>query len=41
MASSIESKPGDTWGNTVARWTFIFTMIGALLFIGSVFVWIL
>jgi len=31
----------DQWGNTVAKWTFIFTVLGAAGFVGSVFVFIL
>ena len=31
----------DSWGNTVAKWTFIFTALGAAAFVASVFVFIL
>ena len=29
------------WGNTVARWTFLFTVILAVLYCGAVFIFIL
>jgi hypothetical protein len=41
MAGSIEERPGDGWATWVAHRTFIYTMIGAALFIASVFIFIL
>ena len=39
MASG-ESKNEGSGGNTVARWTFIFTVIGAVGFVAAVFLFI-
>jgi hypothetical protein len=39
MAESEHYDP--LWGNTVAKWTFIFTVIGAAGFVASVFIFIL
>ena len=34
-------RPSDDWGDVVARWTFIWTLILAILYGLSVFVFIL
>ena len=34
-------QPSDDWGDTVAKWTFIFTVILAALYIGAVILFIL
>ena len=39
MAGGDETRD-EQWGNTTARKTFIATMIGAALFVGSVFLFI-
>lgn len=31
----------DDWGNTVAKWTFIFTALGAAGFVTAVFIFIM
>jgi len=40
MAKEFEPRD-EQWGNTVARVTFIVTVIGAALFVGAVFIFIL
>ena len=40
MAEEYEPRD-DQWGNKVARITFLITLVGAALFIGAVFVFIL
>ena len=40
MAGGDETRD-DQWGNKVARWAFIITVIGAVLFVGSVAIFIL
>lgn len=34
-------RPSENWGHDVAKWTFIFTVILAALYVGAVFVFIL
>ena len=34
-------RPDDDWGDVVAKWTFVSTVILAALYAGSVFVFIL
>lgn len=36
-----EETRDDQWGNKVAKWTFILTVLSALGFVGSVFLFIL
>ena len=36
-----EDEPSDDWGTVVARWTFICTLVLAVLYVGSVFIFIL
>ena len=36
-----EETRDDLWGEKVARWAFIVTMISAVLFVGSVVLFIL
>ena len=36
-----DDTSNGNWGNWVARRTFIYTMVGAFLFIAAVFIWIL
>jgi hypothetical protein len=36
-----EEKPSDDWGTVVAKWTFICTLVLAVLYAGSVFLFIL
>lgn len=36
-----DDKPSETWGNDVAKWTFIFTVVLAVLYIGTVLLFIL
>jgi hypothetical protein len=31
----------ESWGNTVAKWTFILAVLGAAAFVASVFIFIL
>lgn len=40
MAGGDESRD-DQWGNVIARKTFIFTVISAVLFVGAVAIFIL
>ena len=40
MAGGDETRD-DQWGNKVARWAFIITVISAVLFVGSVAIFIL
>jgi len=40
MAKEFEPRD-DQWGNKVARITFLVTVVGAALFIGAVFIFIL
>jgi len=40
MAGGDESRD-DQWGNGIARKTFIFTVISAVLFVGAVVIFIL
>jgi hypothetical protein len=41
MAKGEFEPRDDQWGNTVARATFIVTVVGAALFVGAVFAFIL
>ena len=34
-------RPDDDWGDVVARWTFICTLVLAVLYVGTVFAFIL
>jgi hypothetical protein len=34
-------RPPDDWGDVVARWTFISSVVLAVLYVGSIFVFIL
>lgn len=34
-------RPPDDWGDQTAKWTFISSMVLAVLYIGTVFVFIL
>ncbi len=34
-------RPDDHWGDVVAKWTFVTTLVLAILYVGSVFVFIL
>lgn len=34
-------RPPDTWGNDVAKWTFIMTVVLAVLYVGTVLIFIL
>ena len=36
-----DDKPSDDWGSEVAKWTFITTVVLAILYVGSVFLFIL
>jgi len=36
-----DDRPSDDWGNWVARWTFIWSMVLAALYVGTVFIFIL
>ena len=36
-----DRDPSDDWGNFVAKWTFIWTVILAVLYVGTVFIFIL
>ena len=40
MAGGDESRD-DQWGNVIARKTFLFTVISAILFVGAVAIFIL
>jgi hypothetical protein len=40
MAGGDESRD-DQWGNVIARKTFLFTVISAVLFVGAVAIFIL
>ncbi len=40
MAGGDETRD-DQWGNLTARKTFILTLIGALLFVGSIVIFVL
>ena len=33
--------PSDDWGDVVAKWTFVFVVVLAALYIGAVFLFIL
>ena len=39
--ADLSDRPSDDWGTVVARWTFIGTAILAILYVGSVFLFIL
>lgn len=34
-------RTSDSWGHDVAKWTFILTVVLAVLYVGAVFVFIL
>ena len=34
-------RPSENWGPETAKWTFIFTVVLAVLYIGAVFAFIL
>ncbi len=36
-----EEERDDNWGDSIARYTFILTLLGAVLFAGAVFIFIL
>ena len=36
-----DSEREDQWGHTIAKWTFVLTVIGAVLFIGAVVLFVL
>jgi hypothetical protein len=36
-----QEQYSDSWGNSVAKWTFIFTLLGAAAFTASVFIFIM
>ena len=36
-----DDKTADDWGTVVAKWTFICTLVLAVLYVASVFVFIL
>lgn len=36
-----EERPKDDWGDMVAKWTFLATLVLAVLYIGCVFVFIM
>ena len=39
--SDQSDRPDDDWADVVAKWTFVFTVVLAVLYVGSVFVFIL
>jgi hypothetical protein len=39
--AGLEPEPPADWGTTVAKWTYIFTLVLAALYVGSVFLFIL
>jgi hypothetical protein len=41
MAGGIEKRPDDGWGDWLGHKTFIYTTIGAALFVAAVFIFIL
>ena len=41
MAETVEKRPADGWGNWLGRRTFILTIIGAAMFVGAVFLFVL
>jgi hypothetical protein len=36
-----EERPSDDWGDVVAKWTFISTAVLAVLYVASVFIFIM
>ena len=36
-----EERPSDEWGNEVAKWTFILTVILTALYVGAVFIYVM
>lgn len=41
MAKNIEERPADGWGDWLGHRTFILTVIGAAMFVGAVFLFVL
>ena len=41
MADDSDRSSDENWGHDVAKWTFLFTIVLAALYVGAVFVFIL